>query len=92
MTAREIIDAQYHTDFFHGGTPMHQRVIGKDIKPAVAHIGDTPEEEIENAARSSFTALHHAASYGHHPRLWSVVKGGPHEQEYRRTVRNFRES
>lgn len=60
-------------------------IIGKDIPPAYAHVGDDDEQEIDNASRQAFTAHHHALQRGrHHPKLWNAVKGSPYENEYRR--------
>jgi hypothetical protein len=44
------------------------------------------ETDIDNAVRQPFTALDYAATYGHHPRLWQVVKNSPFAQQYRDLV------
>lgn len=43
-----------------------------------------PEDEMELALKSAFTAHDLALRRGHHPRLWAKIKGSPFEQEYRR--------
>jgi hypothetical protein len=61
-----------------------EAILGKEIKPAVAHIGDTEDEELENASRQPFTAYDMALRRGrHHPRLWKSIQGSPYERQYR---------
>lgn len=60
------------------------KIIGKDIKPAIANFGDNEDEAITNAVRQPFTALDYAMRNGHHPRLWQAVKGSVYQNEYKR--------
>ena len=64
---------------------LSESIIGKDIKPAYARMGDTDDAEVDNAARQPFTAMELASRRKrHHPKLWNAVKGSPYERGYRR--------
>jgi len=79
--ALEIVDKLL--DEGEGGT----RLIVKDIPPAQWSMGDD-EKDVEQAARSAYTAHSHALTTGkHHPKLWSRIKGSPFEADY---VRRFK--
>ncbi len=71
--AQQIVDAMLEG---------HTTIIARDIPPAKWSMGDD-DKDVEQAARSAFTAHSHAMSTGkHHPKLWKVIKGSPFQTEY----------
>lgn len=66
-------------------TEAYVSLVNNPGKPVRASTGSN-EGDVENAARQPFTALDHALNSGHHPRLWSAVKGSPFEKQYIQTV------
>lgn len=57
-------------------------IVWRELKPPRMNL--SPDDELEIALKSPFTAHHLALRWGHHPKLWAKVKGSPFEKEYRR--------
>jgi hypothetical protein len=56
---------------------------GGNAPPPHYSAGDA-DAEIQNAARSAFTAFEYASrTNAHHPALWRVIQGSPYEVQYR---------
>jgi len=62
-----------------------KEVFAVDLKPPHQRW-DNPDEELDIALRSPFTALDYALRNGPSQRLWEVIKGSPYESQY---IRKF---